>query len=109
METLAESINSTIQVSYKKSISERRNIFCAHFAFKIRIQELDSMKSRSYTMSNTHQNCEFCSDTLLSQNMKTSQYQFYLFPCSHGFHAKCLLQRAKSHLLLDPSQLSAGA
>eukprot|EP01036_Dinobryon_divergens_P033721 gene33721-43579_t len=82
METLAESIGSTIQ-------------------------ELDSMKSRSYMMNNTHQNCEFCSDTLLSQNVKTSQFQFYLFPCSHGFHAKCLLHRAKSHLLLDPSQLSA--
>ena len=67
------------------------------------------MKDRSYNMNYSHQKCEFCSDQLLSSpQSKQPAQMFYLFPCSHGFHAKCLLQRAKSHLLLEPSQLSAG-
>ena len=74
------------------------------------------MKNRSYSMTSTHQNCEFCSESLFSSSSsagpqrvsQSQQLQFYLFPCSHGFHTKCLLQRAKSHLLLEPSQLSAG-
>jgi hypothetical protein len=66
------------------------------------------MKDRSYTISSSHQECEFCTETLFAVDGRTPQSQFYLFPCSHGFHTKCLLERAKSHLFLDASQLSAG-
>jgi DNA-binding IscR family transcriptional regulator len=64
------------------------------------VKELESMKNRAYTLSSCHQTCEYCKDSLLGANT-----QFYLFPCSHGFHSSCLLKRAPRHL--DPSQLAA--
>ncbi len=56
------------------------------------------MKNRAYSMTSQHQRCEYCVDPLFGK-------QFYLFPCSHGFHSHCLLRRAPQHL--QPSQLSA--
>jgi hypothetical protein len=62
------------------------------------VKELESMKNRAYCMNSQHQRCEYCVDPLFGK-------QFYLFPCSHGFHAQCLLKRAPLHL--QPAQLSA--
>lgn len=56
------------------------------------------MKSRAYCLSSQSQICEYCCTCMLGD-------QFYLFPCSHGFHTNCLLKQA--HINLDKSQLSA--
>jgi len=53
------------------------------------------MKRRGYSLT-AQQRCEYCSIALFGK-------QFYLFPCSHGFHADCLLRRI--HLHVDASQL----
>lgn len=83
-------------------------------------KELESMKNRAHSLGSPFQRCEYCNETLLyygrvHQNHHThgttggagvqQQQQFYLFPCSHGFHAPCLLKRAPQHL--DPAQLEA--
>jgi hypothetical protein len=60
--------------------------------------ELDSMKKRGYSAS-SNQRCEYCLEGIFSK-------QFYLFPCSHGFHCDCLLRHAMTHNHLDSSQLS---
>jgi hypothetical protein len=62
------------------------------------VKELDGMKRRGYNSSVT-QRCEYCPQPLFSR-------QFYLFPCSHGMHADCLLKRAVTHKHLEPSQLT---
>jgi hypothetical protein len=59
------------------------------------VNELDSMKRRGYSLT-AQQRCEYCSIALFGK-------QFYLFPCSHGFHADCLLRRI--HLHVDATQL----
>lgn len=56
------------------------------------------MKNRAYSMTSQQQKCEHCRDILFGQ-------QFYLFPCSHGFHRMCLLQQSAQHL--SPAQYSA--
>lgn len=53
------------------------------------------MKNRAYSMTSQNQRCEYCVDPLFGK-------QFYLFPCSHGFHSQCLLRRAPQHL--QPAQ-----
>ena len=55
------------------------------------------MKNRAYTTVSQHQRCDLCMETLLGN-------QFYLFPCSHGFHAHCLTQNALKSL--NASQLN---
>lgn len=57
------------------------------------------MKKRGYSAS-AQQRCEYCADAIFSK-------QFYLFPCSHGFHSDCLLQRVFTHKHLDSDQLAA--
>lgn len=59
--------------------------------------ELDSMKKRGFSVSST-QRCEHCMKPLFSG-------QFYLFPCSHGFHTHCLLEHTQHGKHLDPAQL----
>ena len=61
--------------------------------------ELESMKKRGYSVSSL-QRCEYCMSALFSR-------QFYLFPCSHGFHNDCMLGRVHSHKHLDEPQLEA--
>jgi hypothetical protein len=61
------------------------------------MQELESMKTRAYSMTAQQQRCEYCSDLLLGK-------AFYLFPCSHGFHCQCLVQRCTQHL--SPAQVT---
>jgi ribosomal protein S14 len=61
--------------------------------------ELESMKRRGYSVSSL-QRCEYCPTALFNR-------QFYLFPCSHGFHNDCLMQRVHEHKHLDPPQLEA--
>jgi vacuolar protein sorting-associated protein 18 len=56
------------------------------------------MKNRCYTLTSNYQKCEICNDVLLGK-------QFYLFPCSHGFHCGCLQDQA-AHIL-PPNQLAA--
>jgi hypothetical protein len=56
------------------------------------------MKTRAYSMVTQHQRCEYCADALLGSNKA-----FYLFPCSHGFHCHCLVQRCHAHL--SPQQV----
>ena len=55
------------------------------------------MKNRAYSMVAQVQLCEYCSESLLGK-------VFYLFPCSHGFHCQCLVQRCAQ--LLTPVQVS---
>jgi hypothetical protein len=56
------------------------------------------MKRRGYSVS-SQQRCEYCADALFSR-------QFYLFPCSHGFHGDCLLRRVYSHGHIEGPQLA---
>lgn len=56
------------------------------------------MKNRAYSMVTQQQRCEYCSDALFGK-------AFYLFPCSHGFHCHCLVQRCVQYL--PPAQVSA--
>jgi hypothetical protein len=58
------------------------------------------MKTRAYSMVTQHQRCEYCADALLGSNKA-----FYLFPCSHGFHCHCLVQRCHAHL--SPQQVNS--
>jgi vacuolar protein sorting-associated protein 18 len=51
------------------------------------------MKRRGYSSRNK-QRCVHCSDYLFHR-------QFYLFPCSHGFHSNCLM--SKLSRVLKPS------
>ena len=62
------------------------------------VKELESMKKRGYS-SSVQQRCEYCPDSLFSR-------QFYLFPCSHGMHADCLLRRTHQFRHLDTSKLA---
>ncbi len=64
------------------------------------VQELEAMKNRCYTLSSNYHRCETCHDLLLGK-------QFYLFPCSHGFHCDCLIQQAPR--ILSPAQYQAFA
>lgn len=57
------------------------------------------MRQKGYPLA-AHQRCEYCDDLLFAR-------QFYLFPCTHGYHTDCLLQRIYSHRHLEPSQLAA--
>lgn len=54
------------------------------------------MKNRAYSTFSNNQKCEACFEPLMKE-------QFYLFPCSHGFHATCLLNQTIH--LLSPLQL----
>jgi len=63
--------------------------------------ELESMKRRGYSVSSL-QRCEYCPMALFNR-------QFYLFPCSHGFHNDCLLARVHEHRHLEPPQLEVVA
>jgi len=56
------------------------------------------MKERGYSAT-LHQRCEYCVDALFGK-------QFYLFPCSHGFHSDCLLKRVFTHAHLDANKLA---
>lgn len=56
------------------------------------------MKNRAYSMVTQQQRCEYCTDVLFGK-------PFYLFPCSHGFHCQCLVQRCVEYL--PPAQVSA--
>lgn len=61
------------------------------------MEELDSMKTRGYSTSSSHDRCDLCVESLRGQ-------QYYLFPCSHGFHSSCLLNEA--HKFLSGKSLS---
>jgi hypothetical protein len=58
--------------------------------------ELEGMKRRGYYLS-SKQRCEYCSESIFSK-------QFYIFPCSHGFHSSCILKRV--HLHVDSEELA---
>ena len=60
--------------------------------------ELESMKTRGYSTVSSHERCSLCDENLAGN-------QFYLFPCSHGFHSVCLVK--ESYKNLPPNQLSA--
>jgi len=60
--------------------------------------ELECMKKRGFSTS-SGQRCEYCNDAIFNK-------QFYLFPCSHGFHSDCLLKRVFTHKHLDKAQLN---
>ncbi len=55
------------------------------------------MKKRGYTTT-SFQRCEQCVDALFRR-------QFYLFPCSHGFHSDCLMK--KMSRFLEPTQIAS--
>jgi hypothetical protein len=55
------------------------------------------MKNRALSTASSEQRCGVCFGYLFDK-------QFYLFPCSHGFHGCCLL--AESRKFLSSSQLS---
>ena len=59
--------------------------------------ELECMKKRGFSTS-SGQRCEYCNDAIFNK-------QFYLFPCSHGFHSDCMLKRVYTHKHLDKTQL----
>ncbi len=61
--------------------------------------ELEAIKKRGYSVSSL-QHCEYCRSALFNR-------QFYLFPCSHGFHQDCMLKRVYTHKHLDDKQLEA--
>ena len=54
--------------------------------------ELDALKNRGYSLS-SQQRCQHCDASLFS-----SSQPFYAFPCSHAFHADCLLRMAPDTL-----------
>lgn len=56
------------------------------------------MKNRCYSLASNYQRCEPCGEVLLGK-------QFYLFPCSHGFHCQCLINLAPK--ILSPQQFHA--
>ena len=60
--------------------------------------DLENMKRRGFSAS-SGQRCEYCTEGIFAR-------QFYLFPCSHGFHSDCLLKRVFSHNHLDATQLA---
>jgi len=55
------------------------------------LKELDEMKNRALTTASTDQRCGVCMGYLFDT-------QFYLFPCSHGFHGYCLLSESRKFL-----------
>jgi len=55
------------------------------------------MKNRVLTVPSTEQRCGVCLGYLFDR-------QFYLFPCSHGFHGCCLI--SESNKFLSSSQLA---
>ena len=59
------------------------------------LAELEGMKSRAHSTATQQTRCEYCAEALLGK-------AFYLFPCSHGFHCQCLVQRCSQHL--SPAQ-----
>lgn len=61
-------------------------------------KELEGMKKRGYTAS-TLQRCDYCGEGLFARQ------QLYLFPCSHGYHADCLVRRVSK--ALDGVKLAA--
>lgn len=64
-------------------------------------QELHGMKNRAYSTVSNLQRCEYCFDLL-------HRGQFYLFPCSHGFHSNCLLDHAPQTLAGPQAQSLQG-
>ncbi len=69
------------------------------------LRELDSMKNRAHTTVSQYQQCELCATGAGGGDAMLLGKQFYLFPCSHGFHGNCLLRHAPRHM--EPPQLSA--
>ena len=107
MRELADSAESTMQVSavllfpFPAMLCDVLLLIPSLLLCTLRgiiVQELESMKTRAYSMVTEQQRCEYCSDVLLGR-------AFYLFPCSHGFHCQCLVQRCAQHL--TPAQVSA--
>ena len=60
-------------------------------------QELENMNKNGYALSGS-QKCACCQEFALSR-------EFFIFPCTHGFHTDCLLQYVINHRCLDQSQL----
>jgi hypothetical protein len=56
------------------------------------------MTKREYKL-NTYQVCQYCLGLLFSK-------QFYCFPCSHGFHSDCLLDKIYKNRHFDNSQIA---
>jgi hypothetical protein len=65
-------------------------------------RELDALKNRGYGLS-SQQRCEHCEAPLFS-----SSQPFYAFPCSHAFHADCLLSMAPDTLRSAGAGAGAG-
>jgi hypothetical protein len=57
------------------------------------------MRKRGYHLQ-AYQRCEYCADPLFSR-------QFYLFPCTHGFHSDCMLKRSRTQGHFEASQALA--
>jgi hypothetical protein len=96
-----DEICMTLEVCGSKILSLKEDMEFLSEAADSTLKELEGMESRPYMLSSPHQRCECCAQPLLSP--ETQAEQFYLFPCQHGFHSRCLLERAP--LQLDPDQL----
>lgn len=55
------------------------------------VKELDTMRHKGYSTISNYQQCDLCCTILMGS-------QFYLYPCSHGFHSNCLLSHTKKCL-----------
>lgn len=55
------------------------------------------MTKIGYSLSR-NQSCACCHELILCR-------EFFIFPCTHGFHTDCLLQYVINHRCLDQSQL----
>lgn len=77
--------------TYNNQIDELKGEMEAYTssAEKIR-EEIQGLKSRHGEIEGD-QVCELCDQAILSR-------VFYLFPCSHAFHADCLLREMNKHL-----------
>ncbi len=93
-----EEICSTLEASESQIEDLKTNMICLSETAEGITNELDSMKKRGFSVSSI-QRCEYCIKPLFSR-------QFYLFPCSHGFHTDCLVKRCHSHQHLDAEQLA---
>ncbi|KAK9767863.1 tethering complex subunit [Basidiobolus ranarum] len=58
-------------------------------------QDIRELKNR-FAIVSLDKSCALCDQPILTR-------QFYIFPCQHGFHADCLINKVKQHL--NPTQL----
>jgi hypothetical protein len=93
MDLFKESICKTLEECSDNIEAARGNMEELGDNAQLIIEEIDDMENRGYSLS-SQQQCEYCDTQLFD-----SQHHFYLFPCSHGFCADCLSERAEDVLL----------